>query len=37
LAKDLLGWDQQVGLDEGMRRTEQWFRETGLLPAAPEA
>jgi nucleoside-diphosphate-sugar epimerase len=34
LAQDLLGWSQTVDLDEGMRRTEQWFRETGMLPTA---
>ncbi|MEI6446677.1 MAG: SDR family NAD(P)-dependent oxidoreductase [Actinomycetes bacterium] len=32
LAGDLLGWSQTVGLTEGMTRTEEWFRETGLLP-----
>jgi nucleoside-diphosphate-sugar epimerase len=31
-ARDLLGWEPQVDLDEGMRRTEAWFREQGLLP-----
>src|SRR4051812_5718068 len=30
-ARDLLGWRPRVTLDEGMRRTEQWFRETRLL------
>ena len=34
LAREVLGWQQTVGLDEGMRRTEQWFREVGLLPAS---
>ena len=33
LAKDLLGWEQQVGLSDGMNRTEAWFREVGMLPA----
>ena len=32
LASEVLGWQQTVGLEEGMRRTEQWFREVGLLP-----
>jgi nucleoside-diphosphate-sugar epimerase len=26
-----LGWNPQVGLEEGMRRTEEWFRSEGLL------
>ncbi|HWG94016.1 MAG TPA: NAD-dependent epimerase/dehydratase family protein [Mycobacteriales bacterium] len=30
-AAELLGWRPQVDLDEGMRRTEQWLREEGLL------
>ena len=34
-AKDELGWEPKVGLDEGMLRTETWFRETGLLPDTP--
>lgn len=29
------GYRPKVDLAEGMRRTEAWFRETGLLPAAP--
>ena len=32
-ARELLGWEPRVDLDEGMRRTEAWFREEGLLPA----
>ena len=28
----LLGWSPRVSLDEGMRRTEAWLRETGRLP-----
>lgn len=32
LAGEMLGWSQSVGLDEGMAKTEAWFRETGLLP-----
>jgi len=30
-ARRLLGYDPQVGLAEGMRRSEQWAREKGLL------
>jgi len=30
-ARDLLGWEPQVGLAEGMSRTEAWVREQGLL------
>lgn len=30
-AREGLGWEPKVGIDEGMRRTEAWFRETGLL------
>ncbi len=30
-ARELLGWEPQVTLDEGMRRTEEWFRAEGLL------
>ena len=26
-----LGWQPQIGLDEGMRRTEAWLRSEGLL------
>jgi nucleoside-diphosphate-sugar epimerase len=29
-----LGYRPKIGLDEGLRRTELWFRETGLLPPA---
>lgn len=32
LARERLGWAPQVGLEEGMRRTEAWFRAEGLLP-----
>lgn len=32
LARERLGWTPQIDLPEGMRRTEAWFRETGLLP-----
>ncbi len=31
-ARDVLGWEPRVTLDEGMRRTEGWLREVGLLP-----
>ncbi len=34
LAKELLGWEPQVSLVEGMTITEAWLRSTGLLPAA---
>ncbi len=30
-ARRQLGYEPQVGLDEGMRRTETWLREHGLL------
>ena len=30
-ARRLLGWAPEVGLDEGMRRTEAWLRERGML------
>jgi nucleoside-diphosphate-sugar epimerase len=30
-AHRLLGWQEEVSLDEGMRRTEIWLREQGLL------
>lgn len=30
-ARRLLGYEPQVDLDEGMRRTEAWLREQGLL------
>jgi nucleoside-diphosphate-sugar epimerase len=30
-ARELLGWEPAVGLDEGMRRTEAWLREAGLV------
>jgi nucleoside-diphosphate-sugar epimerase len=26
-----LGWKPRVGLDEGLRRTEEWLRSEGLL------
>ena len=31
--RERLGWEPQIDLAEGMRRTEAWFREEGLLPA----
>jgi nucleoside-diphosphate-sugar epimerase len=30
-ARDLLGWQPQISLDEGIRRCEPWLREKGLL------
>ncbi len=30
-ARELLGWEPSVDLDEGMRRTEVWLRDQGLL------
>jgi nucleoside-diphosphate-sugar epimerase len=30
-AREVLGWEPKVTLEEGMRRTEEWFREQGLL------
>lgn len=30
-ARRVLGWEPQVNLDEGMRRTEDWLREEGML------
>ena len=30
-ARELLGWEPKVGLEEGMRRTEAWFRAEGIL------
>jgi nucleoside-diphosphate-sugar epimerase len=35
-ARELLGWEPEVTLDEGMRRTEQWFRAEGLLQGVPK-
>ena len=32
-ARRMLGYEPTVGLDEGMRRTEQWLRREGLVPA----
>jgi nucleoside-diphosphate-sugar epimerase len=31
-ARELLGWEPRVTIDEGMRRTEVWLRTEGLLP-----
>ena len=31
-AREVLGWEPKVPLAEGMRRTEAWFRQEGLLP-----
>lgn len=30
-ALELLGWEPQVSLDEGMARTEEWLRANGHL------
>jgi nucleoside-diphosphate-sugar epimerase len=30
-ARELLGWEPAVTLDEGMERTESWLRERGLI------
>jgi nucleoside-diphosphate-sugar epimerase len=30
-AREVLGWEPRVSLEEGMRRTEEWFYEVGLL------
>ena len=30
-AREVLGWEPQVTLEEGMARTEKWLREVGLL------
>lgn len=30
-ARDLLGFEAEIGLEEGMRRVETWLREEGLL------
>ncbi len=34
LAKELLGWQAQVGFQEGLKRTIKWFREHRNDPAA---
>ncbi len=31
-ARNRLGWDPQVGYEEGMRRTHDWLIKAGLLP-----
>ena len=31
-ARTELGWEPRVGLDEGMRRAEEWLRAEGLAP-----
>jgi nucleoside-diphosphate-sugar epimerase len=31
-AREVLAWEPRVTLEEGMRRTENWSREVGLLP-----
>lgn len=30
-ARERLGYDPEIGLDEGMRRTVEWYRQQGLL------
>ena len=30
-AREVLGWEPKVDFDEGMRRTEAWLREEGML------
>jgi nucleoside-diphosphate-sugar epimerase len=30
-ARELLDWTPKVGIEDGMRRTEAWLREQGLL------
>jgi nucleoside-diphosphate-sugar epimerase len=30
-ARELLGWEAKVSLQEGIRRCEPWLREKGLL------
>lgn len=30
-AREALGWEPAVGLEEGMRRTAAWFRAVGML------
>lgn len=32
-AKRELGYDPKVGIDEGLRRTGEWYRQEGYLPA----
>jgi nucleoside-diphosphate-sugar epimerase len=34
-ARRMLGYEPKVPLEEGMRRTEAWLRETGRLPVPP--
>ena len=31
-ARDQLGYEPRVGLEEGMRLTEEWLRTSGILP-----
>jgi nucleoside-diphosphate-sugar epimerase len=35
-AKKLLGYQPRISIDEGMRQTESWLRETGYLPKINE-
>lgn len=32
-AREELGYEPRVGLDEGLRRTAEWYRTHGFLPA----
>jgi nucleoside-diphosphate-sugar epimerase len=36
-AKEVLGWEPQVSLEEGMNRTETWLREHGYIKRASTA
>ena len=36
-ARERLGFDPQVGLDEGMRRTQEWLRQEGMLDSPAQA
>ena len=31
LARDVLGWEPRVGLDDGLKRTVAWFETSGVL------
>ena len=36
-AKELIGWEAEVGFEEGLERTIAWFREHGPAPAKTRA